>query len=451
MKSKSQPGFPTNEEPFEDPIFEKLPSCIRRSKINKIFGQLNTTSMRLLVLNTVIGILTMNFFSFPLFFRTYGLVFGSLLIVGTNLFNYWTWALIYEASEYTKINSLTEMIEHIFGRKVKGILSVSFFMDYFSNYVFILIQSWVCFQFICFQMGLIDSSAIVHGDKLEFHQYHPEILGLRLIFVGSVFFLFTPVFLQESYETVKCITVYCVVFWFMFIMYMMADFLEFREYYANIGKLKITMFASLSGDQLRMFFILLSGLYIQSSLMTMKSEIANLNIRRMLKSSKIAFLYMLFLTFGLGLFFYCCLGDHYTNDVFMVRKSFIGKQNENVYILFLGMLLFLNLAYIKFYHQNMKSFIQARFQPKKHVEFWFIFPWICSLTFVFLYPKVLNFYGYCACTIFLLNGYIFPILMKRRIDLDKGKSAYRIWAYNLIISALLVLAVLSLWQILKSE
>lgn len=446
------------EEPhsIQGHVSEEYPSSVlhgsnRRTRLSRIFGPITTTSMRLLIINTVISIFTMNFFTFPLFFRTFGLVFGTIVLGISNLANWWACRLILEASDFTGQNSLTEIIERMFGPQIKRFISISFFLDYFSNYVFLLIQSWVCFEFVLAYLGLLDSSALIPGNNLEFSQYHPEIFAWRFVFLAGTFLFYTPVFMRDSYETVKCITIYCSVFWFCFVVFLVWDFQHFRNYYAQIGKLQVTVWASPSLEQIRLVFMLLSSLYIQTSLMTMKGEIANPNLRRMLKSSKIAYIYTIILAFVFGVYFYCCLGDLYTSDVFMVRKSFTGKPAEGFYVVLVAVLCLLNLAYIKFYHGNMKGFILVRFNPKRLVETYCILPWAFSLIFVLVYPKVLNFYGYSACTVFLLNGYILPLLMKRKILKAKGYH----WIYSFLIDALLttlvVASVISLWTIFKSE
>ena len=223
----------------------------------------------------------------------------------------------------------------MFGSKIKPIISVSFFLDYFSNYVSVLIQSWACFEFVCAYFGLIDSSAIIPGNNLKFFQYHPEILALRFIFVALVFLFFTSIFMTESYEIVKTITVYCAVFWSFYFLFLVWDVMNFRFYYESIGKLEVSYAIDFSDQQTKMFLVLLSSLYIQTSLMNMKSEIDNPNLRRMIKSSKIAYVYIFLFALIFGIYFYVCLGNFYTSDIFIVRKSFVGKANEALYVFFI--------------------------------------------------------------------------------------------------------------------
>jgi hypothetical protein len=393
----------------------------------------------------------MNFFTFPLFFRTFGLVAGALALVFSNVLNWWACGLILRASEFTGKNSFSTIIEAMFGPRIKRLISVSFFLDYFSNYVFLLIQSWVCFQFVLSYFGLLDASTQLPGYNLEFAQYHPDIFAWRLVFIAVVFLVYTPVFMHDSYDTVRCITIYCSIFWVCFVAFLTWDFQQFRRYYTQTGKLEISLWVAPNSDQLRLFFILVSSLYIQTSLMTMKGEIANPNLRRMLKSSRIAYTYILVFAMILGVYFYSCLGNHFTSDVFMVRKSFHGKLNEGKYVVLVAILAILNLAYIKFYHGNMKGFIVVRFKPKPSSEVLYIIPWIASLLFVLVYPKVLNFYAYSAATVFLLNGYLLPIMMKRKIDQAEKRHWIHIRFCDLLLGGLAILACASLWITLMSE
>jgi amino acid permease len=409
----------------------------------RLFAPISPSSLRLAVINIIICIVSNSFFVFPIAFRAYGIYVGVALLFASNVMNFLTCKFIYEASEYINDNNYLKIIGVLLGERFVKVAKFTFLMDYFSNYMISILMGWNITQYILVCQKLIGPEAIINNDTLEVNPYNPQVLNFRLMFLVVVFIVFTPIISGKNQELLKYIMIGYLGAFLVFIFYSSYDLLDFYDYYNSIGKYQITYYTTFSGEWLKYLFIIITAFYIQPSLMTMKAEIQNPNLRRVIKSARIAYIYLTFISIMCGLYCYLCLGDIFTSDVFMLRKSFEGKKRETIYKSILAIIALMSLLYAKFYHSNMKTFLAYNYLNQSQAQFLYLIPWIGALMLTLAYPKIIDFLGYNSVTIFILNGYCFPIMLKRKILALSGKACWKIKLCELGLVGLAVLAAAS--------
>ena len=427
------------------------PPITRPGFFGRLLAPISPSSLRLSVINIVVCIVSNSLFVFPIAFRTYGIYAGIVLLLASNIINFLTCKFIYEASEFIRDNNYLKIIGVLLGERFVRVAKFTFLMDYFSNYMISILMGWNIAQYILVCQGFIDPGAIINKDTLEINPYDRQVLNYRFVFLALVFVIYTPIISGKNQELMKLIMIGYLAAFFAFVLFSAYDLLDFYHYYRDIGQYSITYFARFSEDWFKYLFIVIAAFYIQPSLMTVKSEILNPNLRRVIKSARISYIYLTFISIICGLYCYLCLGDIYTSDVFMLRKSFEGKRRELIYKSLLAVIALMSLLYAKFYHSNMKFFLANNYLNQSPTQFLYLIPWLCALLLTMAYPKIINFLGYNSVTIFILNGYCFPIMLKRKILLISGKACWKIMLCEVAIAALLFFGALSLYALLNSN
>ena len=364
-------------------------------------------SLRLSVINIILCGITGTFFWYPVIFCTYGAIPGLFVITAFVLLNYLMSRLIYKASDYAECDEYLILVKNFLGDRWMSVAKFTYVMDYFAVYVIGFLLSWNIFAYLLYYWGYIDDSAITNKDKLIFKDYHPRMMLLRLIVMGSGFLVCVPLFLREKIDSLKYIF-----FAFMFviilnIVYLVVDLQQLRNHYISDGSYKFLYSKAPTFDSFRYVLIFMSAFYVQSNLLTMKTEVTNPTYPRMTKTVNISHLFFLVFSLGFGFYGYYCLGDNYTSDLFMLRKSFDGKRFEEWYRVILVLMAVCYILYMAFFNISLRNFIHSNFNYKPNLYLVSLGPLTLAFLLAWSYPKIVNFLGYNALIVCLLNGFLF--------------------------------------------
>lgn len=404
-----------------------------------------------LVTNILTCVFSSGLFVFPLFFRTYGVVLGLIVVAVANLLNWWTSRIIYEAFDETQKHTMVEMINQLVGAPAASIAKVTYFFDYFSNYLISLLFSWSIVQYVLYYTGTIGHENVMVSQIISFEHGSSEIIVFRLIFTLLVLLFVTPLLVKEGARLTKWIMLFYFASWIVLLIYTVVDLRSFAEHYEKNGTLQVSTWKPFNTDYFRFSFIVLTSLYIQPSLMTMRSQHNTRDIHDLGVTVRKAYLYLTIVTVLFGLYTYTHLGNNHTDDLFMLRATFPGKRYESVYLTVLMVVAVLNLMYIRFYHSNMESYLHDFVAGSDQSIFWRIAPWFGALLLTFVYPHIIKTLGYMSSTVFLADGYVFPILMKIEMEKAKGASNLKIAGYYASIGVLCLMGVVSLVALFESN
>jgi hypothetical protein len=405
--------------------------------------KIGSGSLGLTVINIVLCGITGTFFWYPVVFRTYGLYPSFFIITGFVLINYLMCYFIYYASHVSDCNCYLMLVRRYIGPNWEGVAKFTYLMDYFSVYVIGYILCWSIFAYLLYYWGYITDSDFKDIDKMKLYDYHLNIVILRTVVVVVGLLVSIPLFMKEEMNKLKVIFFGFLAVIIANILYLSIDLKQFREYYIEHNQYSVTNVKPLSFDSFRYIFIFMTSYYIQSNLLTMKNDTRNPTLPRMLATIKTAHVFFLLFAVSFGFYGYYCLGDVHTSDLFMLRKSFEGKQYEQVYRGILVLMGVFYVLYMSFFNISLRTFINNNFTHKFSKNTINLVPVTMAAILAIAYPNIVNFLSYNALLVCLLNGFIFPILIVKKIYIEKGRSRFIIWSLNLLCFLFVIVGAIS--------
>lgn len=172
-------------------------------------------------------------------------------------------------------------------------------------------------------------------------------------------------------------------------------------------------------------------------------------MRRCKKVLNTSFAFYLLLSISFGIFGYFCLGEKFTNDLFMLRTPFSGKQHESAYQLIIMFFGFFLLLYIGFFNLSINILLE-RILKERYNRFVVSFSLItiCAF-FCAFYPNIINFLGYNGIISCIPNGLIYPLLIKYKSL--KGSQILKKTTLIFTTAVILGMSMVSLYHLIKKD
>ena len=422
-----------------------------RSLFNRLFGEVKEGSLRLVVLAMILNGTTSTFFWYPSFLKVYGVVPGLLLIFLMVGLNYFSCCVIFEASVKYHEDNYLNLLDKAIGKTAYKIGIFTYFMDYFATFVVGLILICNIFQYLLYYWGFFTDEMRENLMHLDFLPYHPVVFKTRAIFMFCAFLIAVPLLLKNHLSGIKYIFLYYVFSFSGIIVYFFFDLNEFRNHYQEKGVYSISLFKPFEMSSFKYTLIFLASFYIQPNLLTTKEDLLNPTPMRLKKTLNYSHLFFLFFATVFGFYGYYCLGDNFTNSIFMLRQSFAGKRFEGLYRFMLLWGAFNGLTYLSFFNLSMKRYINSITKTPKNQIVVSLLPYFCAAFLAFAYPNIEEVFGLNAILVILVNGFIFPTFMKRSMDLKEGKGLWRIVWWDFQVVLYFLIGGISLYQILIAD
>lgn len=408
-------------------------------------------SLRLMIINLMLCGIIGNFFWYPVVFRTLGLIPGFFMIAVCVAFNYMLCYLIFLASDESNCNSYMGLIEIYLSTKWRNLARFTYLLDYFAAFVIGLLLCWNITAYLMYYWGVLDDSVVEDMDRLTFKSYDPRIVVLRFAVVGIAYLVTMPWYLKKKMSSFKPILVGFLIVMGLNIVYLIVDLGEFRSYYQSQNQWEITYVKPITLDSFRYIFIFLCSYYIQSNLLTMKIDTFNATFTRMTKTIKIAHVFFLFFAIIFGCYGYLCLGDRFTSDLFLLRKSFPGKHHESIYRIILVLVALFYVHYMSYFIISFRNFFYSNFKYKPSFSVISIVPLTIAAVIAFSYPKIVNFLGYSAIMVCLMNGFLFPIMIAKHTAAIRKKHWIVHRLLDVICVVLVCIAITSLIALIRND
>ena len=406
------------------------------------FKKMDNGSMRLVIINIVLCGTVGTFFLYPVFYRVFGLYLGFVFVAVVGLINYLTSVFIAEAAEDVKTDDYLVMIYKLLP-SLYGFSKFTLLLDYMIGALLGPIIGFNVFLYILNHFEVLNESAVKKGEILEFNQFDSQVIIMRLVFVGVAFIALLPFYTRTVFGKLKFIFICLTISMLALIIYLFFDLLNFKEYYVNNGTYSLTHFNYPNSDWLKYSMIFMTVFYMQSGILTMKKDMLHPNLRRMKKTLSISFVLLTCIAMIFGFFGYYCLGDMHTSDLFMLRKSFPGKQNELIYNIVLIFYCIFITFYSSFFNLCMKDYIKTAYNVNWSNNFMSIGGLTFVMSVTFLYPNFVNLIGYNAIFVCLFNGFVFPCLLKRKLIKKRNQSTLYLLFIDSITITLVLLSIIS--------
>lgn len=399
-------------------------------------------SMRYLIINTIILAIFMNFWFFPIIFKTYGIYLGCISIPILVLINYISSIIINNISDFTKKTNYFKILEELLSEKLSYFLVISFSCDYLGYILMLILIPYKIFLYILFYSGYIDDDLVVDLETLEFKEYSKEIILYRLGFIVGNFIFMVYFYLKKNLDNLKYLIYFFVFFFSILFIWIFVDLNIFRNYYDKNHKREVDYYPKFNTRMISLSFFFVTTLYIQSNLLTIKKELLNPTKKRMKKVINISFIFFTIFSFIFGFFGYYSLGNTYTTDIFFLRKTIPGKKFEIIYRILLAIIAILISLYSSLINITLKNFLLKNLKICKNFYFVSLAPLILMCIISFCYPKVIGVLGFVSCLVNSTNGYVLPTLAGIVVERKKGHK-FRVFFYSVYLFVVVSMALSS--------
>ena len=384
---------------------------------------------------------------YPMFFRAFGYIGGLVYLCVVLVLNYLTSVYILEASSHYRELDFNTLIRRSLGAVAHRVGNYTLLLDYFACYVIGVLMVWNNLVFLLFSADLLDPEAIASAAEPRFNPYAPQLLTIRFAMVVLVFAALFRLFLLEKMESFAFVFkgYFCLLG--ALLAYLAYDFWALGARYQAAGTLSTHLF-SLDETSLKFGVILLTAFYSQPNLLVMKAELPEAERDGVEGCVRVS--YGCFAAIGacFGLLGYSLLGDLHTSVLFLYRRGFADMPLQWLHKGFILVISLPILLYLGFFNLSLRQYFKANFAAKSKLAT-SVLPLFLSLLLAFAYPDIVNVLGYNGVFVCAFNGYVFPGLMKIQIMREKRESKWKIALVALIVVFVLLVARLSLVQMIK--
>ncbi len=363
-----------------------------------------------------VGVLTI-----PALMMKIGMIGGIIcLFIGACLC-YFSFTSIFEASIFLGIKEFSEAVNTLLPSFIAKTFKYTYILDLGCFGVIYSIFGYNLFEFLLFSMGLMKDDWINPDKPMEFNEYQPGLILLRLVYFVVLFILIAPFLLKKELESLKPISL----IFLCTVMFLLLDLLVeapyFRSFYLspeNKGKkLTFEFFKSFGLDWIPIFYSLTLSYYVQPLVLTLRQEILSPSKVRL---RKIAFLSVM-TEFVIYIFFasvcYACFGDNYIPKLIIIRNPYDGKSVWSETITKVAIFLFFLLTNLGLpvFNPGLRSYLSKYIkiggERKTHV-FLSLVPFTIIFIIAFSIPFILDLFWFIGLIFCNFNGFIIPAMMK---------------------------------------
>lgn len=430
----------TNGDDFVMEMNKKIVARDTAKLVGRNFRPVDKGSVYLIATNITICGSAISFFWYPAFYRVFGVYVGFFAICFSALSNFLTSKYVTEASEYLQVDEYLILIEQMIPRFYSTAI-FTFVVDYFTSSLVYILLPYNILLYLLYNMNWLGPETMLNEGIVEFHHYNKQVIWVRAIFCGVTFALLTPFFLIKSTRYLKVAFSLSMVSIVVLVAYMFYDLSEFRDFYQKENSLLVQNVTMPTKSWLKYSMIFLTAFYVQSNILTMKKDLHNPDSTRINAILKITFIILMVFATIFGYYCYSCMGFNHTGDIFILRKTFEGKD-ETVYLILLSIYGVLTCTISSYFNISLKSFLKDAGYRFSHYSTSMI-PLILAIVCVFLYPKIVNTVGYTAVIVCSTNGYVFPCMLKHELNIRQQKPAWMNMLLNLQIGFYLLFALAS--------
>lgn len=379
-------------------------------------------------------------FAVPFYVKEMGALIGFIIIVIAAIINYNTFMFIFESSQYTGINTYPDIVKKLLGRKIYKIFKFTMLFEFISVVLLYTLASWNLFQFFAYKFGIFKEEWLVDENTLEFDQYNINVFMYRVVFFVAVFFISFRNLLQETLESTRFISLLFIIVLFVLIFYLLFQAPFFINYFEKLGELKVTFIAKQPRiEWVECFYAILLTYNIHVMALDLKKELFNPTIRRLKKACRISISIEAIGGILLGITGYLCLGDKFTPSLLFIRKP-INAHSLMEIIMTIILFIFLICVILGISTLNVplrRFIIQAsgiKTMTRKLYLIFSLVPFIFILVISIVFPYIINVLTIFGLTIYNINAYLIPLLMKNKIRmLEKRKFSSYMFLFGFLI------------------
>ena len=397
-------------------------------------------------INLGIGILTL-----PFFVQRVGVFYGVVMLFLAAVFTYFCNAFLFEAMHKGKIEDYHSLVAFFLPKWIGHVFKWTLFIDLFSVVIVYMVFSWNQLEFLMFSCHLYKQQWIKDEEKILYYEYSSWVFFIRFAFFTLQFVVLIPFLLKKSLDSLQKIT-----FLYLFVILGLMTFiivqgLEYRNHYIQNNNWEIKILKEPKTFFATNFFSIIISYYIQPFVLSLKQSLMNPTLKRL---KKVAF-YSVFGNFLIFLFFSCycyfCFGDKEMVKIITLRKKL--DETSDLFEYFFRFLILCYLIFnsigVALFNLTFRQYILEKFNFFNK-KFMFYFGSLSALLFgcivALLLPDVIEVFKYFGITIYNFDGFVIPLLLKRKICKMEGGQQYKINCIDFILVLNLVIVVVGLYS-----
>ena len=308
-------------------LLQKPVSTISRPPLPKNFikrnfcRKLSPGSLRGAIINFMRIALGIGMFTLPFYVKQLGLLNSLITIIFTGLGSYYSFLIIFEASEKSGKKNLHEIIRKVLGKGFYNMSLVTLFFDFMSSILIFSVTGWNLFQYLMYSEGFFKKEWIVDENTLAFDESNPVVREYRYIFFFFIFVISSFNLTNEKMDKMKYISLIYIIIVIISVFYILFQMPFFRQAYISKNEITLTYISTKpSYKWLQSFFSILSCFNAQIYVLDIKKDLFNPSLRRLKKMAKIGISIEILIFGSIGLISYFCLGDKFTPELILLTK-----------------------------------------------------------------------------------------------------------------------------------
>ena len=109
------------------------------------FRKIENGSLRGTIITWIRIAMGIGVFAIPYFVSIVGMTTGLIFVIIAALINFLTFLIIFEASEFTNLQTYPEIVRYMFGESAFKFFKITMFMEYLSVTLLYALASWSLF------------------------------------------------------------------------------------------------------------------------------------------------------------------------------------------------------------------------------------------------------------------------------------------------------------------
>lgn len=394
----------------------------------RIFRTMKNGSLRGCVITWIRITMGIGVFAVPFFMTKMGGLLGLITIFVAGIINYKSFIYIFEASEYTGINNFSSIVEKLLPKWILKIFQVTMFLELVSIMLLYTLASWNLFEFFAYYIGFFKEEWLVNKNTLKFDEYNLNVFLWRLAFFFIVFIISFRNLLKKTMESTRIISLFFVISLFTLLIYLLIQAPFFRSYYQEKNELIITPIAKkIDLCWIESFFAFLLTYNIQVNALDIKRELFHPTFKRVTKLVRISLSLEIIWGLLLATAGYFSLGDCYTPELLLLRKPIHPNGIMETFMrIFLAFFFIFLIAGLSTFNVSLKNFIMQMMNikqiTKRQYYFYSVFPFVAILLVSLALPYIIIAINIFGLTIYNVNAYLIPYLLKYEMHKRKGKK-----------------------------
>ena len=398
------------------------------------FSSFERGSLRVVIIMWIRMTMGVGVLALPFYFSKFGVITGVGALVLGALMCYLSYRFIFQSSVRTGIKEYSDLVDDLIPTVFAKLFKFTFTCDYMVVLIVYSVVGWNLFEYLAFYCGFMKEEWVIDEKTMQFDEYRWEVFTIRAVYFLVVYLALIPLFLKESLEKLKNLSMIFLAVMFTMIIIIMVENPFFRNAYKSDDTLKVEFYSKPPTLQwIPYFFSIILFFYVQPFILSLRKEVLDPSFQRLNKISTISVLVELLIYSVFGVMSYACLGDNYVTDLMIKRAPYPGKNPISEVIFKVGVFLFflLNTIGIACYNPSIRQYL-SKFSNMKNKSLEFkllsLVPFAIACIVGILMPNIITIFGFIGLTICNFNGFIIPALMKANLELRRNGSKFCVYS-----------------------